>query len=119
MRLKHFVVAMVASATFALMPSIARADSLSLVLNPVVYNGQSGGSVTLMGTFTNGAGAILWNGFQLNSSPAGLTDAAVQPRVYFSGGLASLQALVNSPSSPSTLMLASPTALCFRLAVIL
>jgi len=95
MRLKHFVVAMVASATLALMPSIARADSLNLVLNPVVYNGQSGSSVTLMGTFTNGAGAILWDGYQLNSSPAGLTAAALQPRDYFSGGLASLQALVN------------------------
>ena len=48
-----------------------------------------------MGTFTNGAGAILWDGYQLNSNPAGLTDAAVQPRDYFSGGLASMQVLAN------------------------
>jgi len=95
MRLKHLVVAMVAIAALAIMPSIARADSLNLVLNPVVYVGQSGGSVTLMGTFTNGAGAILWDGYQFNSTPAGLTDAPVQPRDYFSGGLASLQVLAN------------------------
>jgi hypothetical protein len=95
MKLKHSILAMAAFALLAVMPSTTRADSLNLVLNPVVYVGQSGGSVTLMGTFTNGAGAILWDGFQLNSSPAGLTDAAVQPRDYFSGGLASLQVLAN------------------------
>ena len=49
----------------------------------------------MRGTFTNGAGAILWDGYQLNSTPAGLTDAAVQPRDYFNGGLASLQVLAN------------------------
>jgi len=44
-----------------------------------------------MGTFTNGAGAITWNGFQLNASgaPGDLTDAVVQPIDYFTGGLGS------------------------------
>ena len=95
MRLKHFAFALAACAALALMPTTSRADSLNLVLNPASYVGQSGGSVTLMGTFTNGAGAILWDGYALNSSPAGLTDAAVQPRDYFSGGLASNQILAN------------------------
>jgi len=97
MKLKHLILGMAALAVLAIVPSTTRADSLSLVLNPVAYVGQSGGSVTLIGTFTNGAGAITWNGFQLNSSPAGLTDAAVQPIDYSSGGLAGLQVLANVP----------------------
>jgi hypothetical protein len=95
MRLKHFVFALAACAALALMPTTTRADSLNLTLNPFTYIGQSGGSVTLMGTFTNGAGAITWAGTQLNSSPAGLTEAALQPIDYFSGGLASGQVLAN------------------------
>jgi hypothetical protein len=82
---------MAAFALLALVPTTSRADSLSLVLNPVAYIGQSGGSVTLMGTFTNLAGAITWNGVQLNASgaPGDLTEAAVQPIDFLSGGLAS------------------------------
>jgi hypothetical protein len=95
MRLKHFALALAACAALAIMPTTSRADSLSLVLNPATYIGQSGGSVTLTGTFTNGAGAITWNGFQLNASgaPGDLTDAAIQPINYFTGGLASGQVL--------------------------
>jgi len=95
MRVKHLVAALVVGAVVALMPAIARADSLNLVLSPANYVGQSGGSVTLIGTFTNGVGAITWNGFQLNASgaPGDLTDAAVQPINYFTGGLASGQVL--------------------------
>lgn len=91
MRLSHLTLVLAACAALALMPTTTRADSLSLVLNPANYVGQSGGSVTLIGTFTNGAGAITWSGFQLNASgaPGDLTDAAVQPINYFSGGLAS------------------------------
>jgi hypothetical protein len=96
MKLKHLVVTAVVGALFAVMPSIARADSLNLVLNPFSYIGQSGGSVVLTGTFTNGAGAITWNGYQLNSNPPGLTDAAIQPINYFAGGLASNQVLANT-----------------------
>ena len=95
--MKHTILAMAAFALLAIVPSTTRADNLSLVLNPVAYVGQSGGSVTLIGTFTNGAGAITWSGAQLNSSPAGLTEAAVQPIDYLSGGLASLQVLANVP----------------------
>jgi len=91
MRLSHLTLVLAACAALALMPTTTRADSLSLVLNPANYVGQAGGSVTLMGTFTNGAGAITWNGFQLNASgaPGDLTDAAVQPIDYFTGGLGS------------------------------
>ena len=95
MRLKQFAFALAACAALALMPTTTRADSLNLTLNPFSYIGQSGGSVVLTGTFTNGAGAITWNGYQLNSNPAGLTDAAVQPINYFAGGLASNQVLAN------------------------
>jgi len=95
MKLKHLILGMAAFAVLAIVPSTTRADSLSLVLNPATYVGQSGGSVTLLGTFTNGAGAITWNGFQLNASgaPGDLTDAAIQPINYFTGGLASGQVL--------------------------
>lgn len=95
MRLKHFALALAACAALALMPSTSKADSLSLVLNPATYVGQSGGSVTLMGTFTNGPGAITFTGYSFDSAPAGLADAAIQPINYFGGGLATMQVLSN------------------------
>ncbi len=95
MRLKHFALALAACAALAFMPTTTRADSLNLTLNPFSYIGQSGGSVTLIGTFTNGTGAITFEGAQLNSSPSGLTEAAVQPRDYLNFALASGQVLSN------------------------
>ena len=110
MRLKHFALALAACAALALMPTTSRADSLNLVLAPATYIGQSGGSVTLTGTFTNGAGAITWNGYQLNASgnPGDLTDAAVQPINYFSGGLASGASL--GPTSIFTIDISAAVA---------
>jgi hypothetical protein len=107
MRLKHFALALAACAALAMMPSTTRADNLSLVIQPS-YIGQSGGSVTLTGTFTNGAGAILWDGYALNSSPVGLTDAAVQPINYFVGGLAS--GAVLGPTSIFTIDISAAVA---------
>jgi hypothetical protein len=110
MKLKHSILAMAAFALLALVPTTSRADSLSLVLNPVAYIGQSGGSVTLMGTFTNLAGAITWNGVQLNASgaPGDLTEAAVQPIDFLSGGLASNAVL--GPTAISTIDIAPTVA---------
>ena len=91
MKLKHSFLAMAAFALLAIVPTTTRADSLNLLLNTPSSVGQSGGIVTLTGIFTNGAGAITWNGYQLNASgaPGDLTDAALQPIDYFTGGLAS------------------------------
>jgi len=91
---KNLTLVIAACAALAVMPTITRANSLNLVLNPATYVGHSGGSVTLTGTFTNGAGAIAWNGYALNTN-SGLSDSAVQPIDYFTGGLSSAQVLSN------------------------
>jgi hypothetical protein len=62
MRHKNFILGLVAFAALALLPTAARADNLSFSFNPTSYVGQSGGTVTLFGNLTNGAGAITFAG---------------------------------------------------------
>ena len=62
MKHKNFILGLVALAALALLPTAARADNLSFSFTPANYVGQSGGTVTLIGTLTNGPGAITFNG---------------------------------------------------------
>jgi hypothetical protein len=62
MRHKNFILGLVAFAALALLPTAARADNLSFSFTPANYVGQAGGTVTLFGTLTNGAGAITFAG---------------------------------------------------------
>ncbi len=63
MKCKHFVLALAACAALALMPTATRADNLSFTFTPSTYTASAGSVVTLMGTFTNGAGDIAFTGY--------------------------------------------------------
>jgi hypothetical protein len=63
MRYKNFILGLVAVAALALLPTAARADALSFAFTPNTYTGAAGSVVTLMGTFTNGPGAITFTGY--------------------------------------------------------
>ena len=64
MRYKNFILGLVAIAALALLPTAARADALSFSFTPSTYTGAAGSVVTLLGTFTNGPGAITFTGYQ-------------------------------------------------------
>src|SRR2546426_10451450 len=66
MRYKNFILGLVAIAALALLPTAARADALSFAFTPNTYTGAAGSVVTLIGTFTNGPGAITFTGYQAN-----------------------------------------------------
>ncbi len=79
MRCKHFMLALVAVAALALLPSSARADNVTFNFTPPSYTGTAGSVVTLMGTLSNGAGAITFTGYQ-DSLQTGLSlSGATQP----------------------------------------
>ncbi len=79
MRCKHLMLALVAVAALALVPSSARADNVSFAFTPNTYTAAAGSVVTLMGTFQNGAGAITFSGYSA-SLQAGLSlSGATQP----------------------------------------
>jgi PEP-CTERM motif len=78
MRHKNFILGLVAFAALALLPTAARADNLSFSFTPSSYVGQSGGTVTLFGSLTNGAGAITFAGF----------GDSIDSRLSFSGAQA-------------------------------
>jgi ABC-type transport system substrate-binding protein len=106
MRFKHFVLGLVAFGALALLPTAARADSLSFAFTPSTYTASAGSVVSLLGTFQNGSGAITFTGYQ-ESLQAGLSlSGATQPFEALVG-LASNQtlgpiALFNVLIDPST-----------------
>lgn len=92
MRYKNFILGLVAIAALALLPTAARADGLSFAFTPPLYTAPAGSVVTLMGTFTNGPGAIVFTGYE-DSLQSGLSlSGAIQPFDAIAG-LASSQVL--------------------------
>lgn len=79
MKHKHFILTLAAFAVLTLLPAATRADSLAFNFTPASYTGAAGSVVTLMGTFNNGPGAILFTGYEASIQSGLSLFGAVQP----------------------------------------